>query len=74
LYGLRNNVVLSPSNRVAVPHETLWRCRLSLKCHDNESMFCDILVKRKKNAPILGILLINCRFNFLLVDDIYFSS
>jgi len=65
--GLRNNVVLSASNRVAVPHETLWRCRLSLKCHDNESMFCEILVKRKINAP-------NCRFNFLLIDDIYFSS
>jgi len=57
-----------------VPHETQWRCRLSLKCDDNESMFCDFLVKRKKNAPILGILLINCRFIFLLIDDIYFSS
>jgi len=37
-------------------------------------MFCDILVKRKKNAPILGILLINRLNNFLLIDDIYFSS
>jgi hypothetical protein len=74
LHGLRNNVVLAASNRVAVPHETQWRCCLSLKCDDNESMFCDFLVKRKKIAPILGILLINCRFIFLLIDDIYFSS
>jgi len=71
---LRNNVALKASKRAAVQRKSPWRRGLSLKCHDNESMFCDILVKRKKNAPILGILLINCRFNFLLIDDIYFSS
>jgi len=57
-----------------VQRKSPWLRGLSLKCHDNESMFRDILVKRKINAPVLGILLINCRFNFLLIDDIYFSS
>jgi len=71
---LRNNVVLKGLKRAAVQRKSLCPRGLSLKCDDNESMCGDILMKRKKNAPVLGILLINWRQNFLLIDDIYFSS